>query len=565
MKENNQPIDECFTLFKEPIDSIALPDKFTFPFYYEPHPLCILAAKELQLFIENQKEWEWDFHNSANVKGICMGKMFGVLVVINKNNEIGYLAAFSGKIANKNHLSGFVPPVYDMLTRNGFYLKELKKLNELNNRIKLAENTTEIEDYVNLISKEQALFSQAILAKKEELKNKKEQRKAQRTEARMHLTTIAFEELNQTLIKESLKGKFELKELTNYWKERVLIYQKKLDSLNNNLDQLKNERQGKSAEIQERLFNKYLFLDSKGTKKGLIEIFENTIQKRPPVAAGECSAPKLLQYAFLHGMKPMAMAEFWWGQASKTSIRKHGDFYPACKSKCEPILGHMLRDIEMDENPMLVNPLLKNPIEIVYEDECIAVINKPEEFLSVPGKNMHDSVLQQMKFKFPLATGPLIVHRLDMATSGIMIIAKSKEAHKRLQNQFIKRKIKKTYIALLEGVIDENEGVIDLPLRVDLDDRPRQLVCYEHGKSATTKWKVIERINNKTRIQFYPITGRTHQLRVHAAHPLGLNAPIVGDDLYGHKANRLHLHAESIEFFHPTTNKLLFFEIKPAF
>jgi len=252
------------------------------------------------------------------------------------------------------------------------------------------------------------------------------------------------------------------------------------------------------------------------------------------------------------------MAEFWWGQSPKSEIRKHKQFYPACKSKCEPILlSHMLKGLDMEANPFQENPAEGKEIEIIYEDEILAVINKPAEFLSVPGKIISDSVYQRVKDLYPNATGPLIVHRLDMSTSGLMLIAKDEETYVKLQGQFIKRTIKKRYVALLDGVLKEKDGFIDLPLRVDLDDRPRQLVCYEHGKSAQTKWERIEIRNNQTLVYFYPITGRTHQLRVHASHELGLKTPIVGDDLYGSKANRLHLHAESLTFEHPISKEEL--------
>ena len=259
------------------------------------------------------------------------------------------------------------------------------------------------------------------------------------------------------------------------------------------------------------------------------------------------------------------MAEFWWGKSPNSEIRKHKNFYPACQGRCKPILTHMLEGIEMEENPMLENSSNEKDIKIIFEDDAIVVLNKPAELLSVPGKEINDSVLVRVKNLYPNATGPLIVHRLDMSTSGIMLFTKTKKANKILQNQFIERTIKKRYVALLDGIIKENEGEINLPLRVDLDDRPRQLVCDIYGKPAKTKWKVIDRKNNTTRIHFYPITGRTHQLRVHASHSLGLNTPIMGDDLYGKKSNRLHLHAEFIEFTHPITKKKTSFTVDSNF
>jgi tRNA pseudouridine32 synthase/23S rRNA pseudouridine746 synthase len=225
----------------------------------------------------------------------------------------------------------------------------------------------------------------------------------------------------------------------------------------------------------------------------------------------------------------------------------------------------MLEDIVMDENPFYQNPAEGKELEIIYEDDVMLAINKPAEFLSVPGKLVTDSVYERIKQIYPNASGPLVVHRLDMSTSGIMLVAKSEEIYVALQSQFIKRTVKKCYEALLDGIIEQNNGFIDLPLRVDLDDRPRQIVCYEYGKPAQTQWEKIAIENNKTRVHFYPITGRTHQLRVHASHSLGLNTPIAGDDLYGTKANRLHLHAKSITFEHPVTKSIIKLEIEAGF
>jgi tRNA pseudouridine32 synthase/23S rRNA pseudouridine746 synthase len=225
----------------------------------------------------------------------------------------------------------------------------------------------------------------------------------------------------------------------------------------------------------------------------------------------------------------------------------------------------MLLGLEMESNPFELNTAEGKEIEIVYEDDYMLVVNKPTEFLSVPGKKIADSVYQRIKDKYPEASGPLVVHRLDMSTSGLMLIAKNEEIYVTLQNQFIKRTIKKRYVALLEGVLKEKEGYIDLPLRVDLDDRPRQLVCYDHGKSAQTKWEIIATKNKQTLVYFYPITGRTHQLRVHASHELGLKMPIVGDDLYGSKSDRLHLHAEQIIFIHPISKQEIIIQQKAPF
>lgn len=300
-------------------------------------------------------------------------------------------------------------------------------------------------------------------------------------------------------------------------------------------------------------------------QKIYVVFLHKTIQKFPPAGAGECAAPKLLQYAYKHQLKPIAMAEFWWGDSPKAEIRHHGYYYPACKGKCGPILGHMLQGLEVEENPLLKKHYHEMPLEIVYEDNYLVVINKPAGMLSVPGKGEIDSVYQHIKILYPDATGPLIVHRLDMATSGVLLIAKNKEVHQHLQAQFKNRMIKKRYIALLDGKISSKEGTIILPLRMDPLDRPRQVVDHEHGKTAITQYQVLNEQEGNTLIAFYPLTGRTHQLRVHAAHPEGLHCPIRGDELYGQKADRLYLHAESLEFVHPVTKEIIFVEKKSNF
>ena len=315
--------------------------------------------------------------------------------------------------------------------------------------------------------------------------------------------------------------------------------------------------------LQQQIFDKYQFLNIQGQAKNIAHIFSSTPYKIPPAGAGECAAPKLLNYAFTYDYTPIAMAEFWWGASPASEVRRHKHIYPACQSKCQPILTHMLSGMSVDENPLLLNPAEGKHLDIIYEDDDVLVINKPAEFLSVPGKNIEDSVYSRIKQAYPLATGPLIVHRLDMSTSGLMVVALTKESNKQLQKQFIKRTVKKRYIALLAGTLIDDEGIINLPLRVDLNDRPRQLVCYEHGKPAETHYQVIERKNNRTKVYFYPKTGRTHQLRVHSAHTLGLNSPIVGDDHYGLTDTRLHLHAQRLCFNHPTTNEVLTFECDP--
>ncbi|NNE32007.1 MAG: RluA family pseudouridine synthase, partial [Winogradskyella sp.] len=358
---------------------------------------------------------------------------------------------------------------------------------------------------------------------------------------------------------------FRLKDLKRDWEHKITEAKANLESYEHTINQLKFERKTLSAKLQKRLHANYQFLNFKGETKDLNTIFNATDLPKPPAGSGECAAPKLFQFAYENKMTPIAMAEFWWGSSPKSEVRRHKQFYPSCRSKCEPILGHMMHGLNVEDNPIASAGTYAGELKIIYEDDYLLLVNKPEEFLSVPGKTIKDSVLTRMKTYLPDAKGPLLVHRLDMSTSGLLLVAKNEKTHKNLQKQFINRSIKKRYVALLDGELEAKEGVINLPLRVDLNNRPRQLVCYEHGKPAKTRFEVLGYEDNKTRIHFYPISGRTHQLRVHAAHHLGLNTPIVGDDLYGVVAKRLHLHAETLAFEHPVKKEWVSFSYEAPF
>ncbi|MFV0141562.1 MULTISPECIES: RluA family pseudouridine synthase [Empedobacter] len=554
-----------FQYFKQPITTYELPEKFDYPFYYEPTEIAKQACKELKEYLETQTDFEHNFGLENDLSSTPIGKMFGVLVVRNKKNEVGYLAAVSGKLANTNQHKLFVPPVFDMLNKNGFFLEQEERLNEINRILESLENNQNYlqlkEDFIQFEINSKLKIEEG----KQLLKSNKKNRKFQRETISPTLSQEELQSFEEDLVKQSLRDKYEFRVLSEKLDAEKQFLLNKINVFETEINSLKEERKTKSNSLQNQLFNQYQFLNKFKQEKGLLEIFSNTVFQQPPAAAGECAAPKLLQYAFQNDLEPICMAEFWWGDSPKSEVRKHGQFYPACTGKCEPILGHMLQGIELNENLLLKQNSTVEELEILYQDDDLVVINKPEEFLSVPGIEIKDSVYLRIKHQFPLATGPIIVHRLDMSTSGILVLALNKESHKLLQQQFIKRKVQKRYIALLDGNIERDYGFIDLPLRVDLDDRPRQMVCYEHGKKAQTKYEVITRKSNKTLVYFYPITGRTHQLRMHASHRLGLNAPIIGDDLYGKKANRLHLHAESLEFTHPKTKELMKFQVEPNF
>ena len=528
--------------FTTSITDIPLPERFTYPFCYTPHPLCILAAKEVQSYLTRQTAWKDELRQ---------GKMFGVLIVQTEHGETGYLAAFSGILAGKNLHPFFVPPVYDLLQPQGFFKIEEENISSINRNIRQLENDKAYAALSAELARTIQSAENILATAKAQLKEAKTAREQRRKEKELN----AQEEAE--LIRESQFQKAEYKRLERSWKARITTLQTQTEDWERRISALKSERKTRSAALQQKLFEQFGMLNYRGEIKNLCEIFGQTVHKTPPAGAGECAAPKLLQQAYLHGWKPIAMAEFWWGDSPKTEIRHHGHYYPACKGKCEPILQHMLQGLQVEENPMLKRMQVPSKnLEIVYEDPWLSVINKPAGMLSVPGKEDAVSVYSLMREQYPEADGPLTVHRLDMATSGLMLIAKTKRVHQNLQAQFKNRLVRKRYVALLEGIVPKDKGTVDLPLCLNPLDRPRQMVHTEHGKPAITDYQVLERLDGKrTRIAFYPRTGRTHQLRIHAAHPLGLHCPIIGDELYGEKADRLYLHAEYLEFTHPITGE----------
>ena len=528
--------------FTTSITDIPLPERFTYPFCYTPHPLCILAAKEVQSYLTRQTAWKDELRQ---------GKMFGVLIVQTEHGETGYLAAFSGILAGKNLHPFFVPPVYNLLQPQGFFKIEEENISSINRNIRQLENDKAYAALSAELARTIQSAENILATAKAQLKEAKTAREQRRKEKELN----AQEEAE--LIRESQFQKAEYKRLERSWKARITTLQTQTEDWERRISALKSERKTRSAALQQKLFEQFGMLNYRGELKNLCEIFGQTVHKTPPAGAGECAAPKLLQQAYLHGWKPIAMAEFWWGDSPKTEIRHHGHYYPACKGKCEPILQHMLQGLQVEENPMLKRMQVPSKnLEIVYEDPWLSVINKPAGMLSVPGKEDAVSVYSLMREQYPEADGPLTVHRLDMATSGLMLIAKTKRVHQNLQAQFKNRLVRKRYVALLEGIVPKDKDTVDLPLCLNPLDRPRQMVHTEHGKPAITDYQVLERLDGKrTRIAFYPRTGRTHQLRIHAAHPLGLHCPIIGDELYGEKADRLYLHAEYLEFTHPITGE----------
>ena len=360
----------------------------------------------------------------------------------------------------------------------------------------------------------------------------------------------------------SQQDKKEFKLLKSSWREKLLGAEKLFEqNYGSEINRLRCESRQLSQKLHSQVFETYRLQNSLGEVASIKSLFDD---KTPPGGTGDCAAPKLLQFAFKHNFKPLALAEFWWGDEPSDGVRHHGEFYPPCRGKCHPVLPFMLKGLEIKSDNSSDIESIQQP-EIVYEDDYIVVINKPVGLLSIPGKQIKHSVSSWLANRYPEATGPLLVHRLDMATSGLLLAAKNAYAHKQLQKQFIERKVEKRYLAVLSKPVEPASRRIRLPLRVDLDDRPRQMVCFEHGRKAETRVEIISKTADSTRVYFYPVTGRTHQLRVHAAHHKGLAAPIIGDELYGTRAERLMLHAESISFCHPHTGRRMSLAVDAAF
>lgn len=519
------------------------------PFDYAPHPLCIRAAEQVREDIKQHQSWHEE---------VQKGKMFGVLLVEKADGERGYLTAFSGQIGGSDNWEGYVPLVYNYLEEGQYFKVHEVEISEVNRKIEALESSN---DYLSLLNSRSSIEKEAKKAIEEHCKQMAKA-KALRDDLRQtNLDSCALERL----LNESRFMKAELKRMKKHYNERLEEVNCQIKAVESEIEAMKVQRKSMSDALQTWLFERFEMLNCKGEKRNLIAIFNDFEQKMPPSGSGECCAPKLFQYAFQHNMRPLAVAEFWVGDSPRQIIRHDGYFYPACKHKCEPILRYMLEGVSMQEGARKPNAELS--LTTLFEDESIRVVVKPSGMPSVEGHHSLASVEQLMRNEYPLADSPLIVHRLDMDTSGIMIIAKTKQAHKCLQEQFALHQVKKRYIAVLEGVFTHQPtcGCIALPLLPNVNERPLQMVDDVYGKEATTNYRVIEVEKQRTRVALYPQTGRTHQLRVHCSHREGLALPIVGDCLYGKSDTRLHLHAAAIALKHPVNGKRMVFKSAPPF
>jgi tRNA pseudouridine32 synthase/23S rRNA pseudouridine746 synthase len=537
--------------------AVEIPAIFPSPFAVPPHPLAAEAAALLQQRLTATQEWPRDFTNPA------IGKMFGVLVVRDTNGDIGYLSAFSAMMGGEWLLPGFVPPIFDMQQQESFLpsgnaelaalTAEISRLEEDEERCRLLTGITQLEKQRDI----------ALAELKARHKAAKSDRKLQR-QALAGLPDNERETQMAALALASQHHKREATDATNAWQQHLQQVQEKLDRLDTDIAALRDRRTTRSRELHRQVFDSYLLENWQGERELLCHFYPGDT---PPAGAGDCAAPKLIHYALKHDLTPLALAEFWWGAPPSTGVRHHGRFYPACRGKCHPILPFMLRGLNVEPEPDYVQEISENEPQVVYEDAQLIVVNKPAGLLSMPGKARKDCIFTRLQARYPDSPELTLVHRLDMATSGLLIAARDLRTHKRLQRQFIGRSVEKCYEALLDRRLPDGieQGEISLPLRTDFDDRPRQMVDFEHGKPAVTRWQVIERRETSTRVRFYPLTGRTHQLRMHAAHPDGLNAPILGDALYGEPDERMMLHARRLAFTHPLSGVRLEFEVPPPF
>ncbi|WP_303239218.1 RluA family pseudouridine synthase [Leyella stercorea] len=580
--------------------SVPSPRQFTYPFCYDVDPLAEAASEELQHYIATT--------GLMSAEKGC-GKMFGVLVVEYEDEEgalqRGFLAAYSGLLGGRNDWQYFVPPVFDAQQPDGHFKRTEREISAINREISAIEHDPQ---YLQSVAQHEEM-TKRLQAEVEAFKVEVDVAKARR-DARRKSGEPLSEEEQAEMIRESQFMKAELR-------RRKAMEQAESTFHNPHATLLKSlhrKRKQMSDELQRWLFAAYRMLNAKGEERDLIDIFREYTHAMPPAGAGDCCAPKLLQYAYQHRLRPVCMAEFWWGESPASEIRHHLHYYPACRSKCLPILTHMLKGLDVAPNPLAQKRHTAEP-RVLYADEYILVVDKPAGMLSVPGKaddsasvSVEEYFANNSKLKIQNSKFLKAAHRLDMDTSGLLVLARTEQAYVELQRQFASRETVKRYEAVLSGVpkhttphstfhsdvpepITQNSKfkiqnssrqpdscleAISLPLIADINDRPRQRVDMEHGKPALTLYNIVEvraadantavayttkkADKSLTLVHLYPKTGRTHQLRVHCAHPQGLACPILGDPLYGtERADRMYLHAAELTFRHPITGEPMHF------
>ena len=524
-----------------------LPDSFTDPFRYSPHPMVSKAGELLMNRIRNSSELS---------KIFAEGKMLGVLAVAHGEGlkEIGYLAAFSGNAGGLSMIDGFVPPIYDLLAPDGYFKMKEAEISALNAEIAFEEKSSEL---VRL--REELKVAETTMAA--DLSRQKARMAILKAERDQIRSEVLEDTRSSELTRQSQHEKAELRRMKSRWEEQISDLKVQIDRHESKINSMKRRRKEMSDTLQEWIFRQYIVHNCLGESRSILDIFADS-GVVPPGGTGECAAPKLLEYAFRHGLKPLAMGEFWYGESPCTAVRTEGHFYPSCTSKCGPLLRYMLQGMEL----MKLEDVHGTP-SVLYEDEDIIAVSKPSGMPSVPGLNCGQSLHEWLVTETGCNTIES-VHRLDMDTSGVMIFAKNPLAGNHIRKQFEEHTVRKTYRALLspsgcKPMIAGESGIISIPLSPDYDERPRQKADPKQGKEAITEYHVDEIRKDGILVTFRPLTGRTHQLRVHSAHHLGLGHPIVGDLLYGGDAGpRLCLHAHEITFTHPTSMQEMKFQSK---
>lgn len=542
------------TILKVLHTTILPPSRMNNPLNYTPHPLCVMAAEEVRRMVRENAVMSSETRKS--------GKMFGVLVVETPDGNTGYLAAYSGQIAGRSNWDGFVPAVFDYLQDGGYFKTCEAEITAINKQVRLMETSEERRRLLTHLDETIAKAASEEQAYKTLMHESKARRDSERAAGGV------TPEREAEMTRESQFQKAEMRRMRRRNADTIAMAREACHRYDTSISLLKQKRRTMSDRLQEWLFHHFVMLNKDGDSRSLTDIFRTSLSASPPAGAGECCEPRLLQYAFSHAMTPKCMAMFWIGASPEGEIRHEQTYYPACRSKCKPILEWMLgKDIVKDDT--FITQHNGDNLTIIYQDSDIIVVDKPAGMLSVPGKNDAPSVLSLLQQKMEDNIFP--VHRLDMDTSGLMVFVRNKKAQRNLQRQFETHSIVKRYIALLERKPDSEQGTISLPLSPDMADRPRQMVDYRHGKQALTHYRLCTSPSTPMRRQFLtvgdnlvelsPLTGRTHQLRVHCAHPDGLASPIVGDRLYGTTNHpRLCLHAEYLEFRHPTTGEIVIFK-----
>jgi tRNA pseudouridine32 synthase / 23S rRNA pseudouridine746 synthase len=464
------------------------------------------------------------------------GKMYGVLLVETTTGEYYSIKAFSGLLNSEAVVAGWVPPIPGRDRVATEEAATLAALATMKQELIDLDRTTERARY--------RAISAEFVDRVKQLSIEHRQRKAFRQQQRAYyestLTNVELTAALDQLIAQSCQDGRERDRLKQ--ERDAILHPLKaiLDQNDDRIRELKQRRKLRSRQLQTQMHDAYQLMNFLGTSSSLRALMPAGI----PTGTGDCCAPKLLHYAASHQLKPIAMAEFWWGENSQDKCQ--GEFYGACQERCQPLMGFMLAGLS-PQSPNLALP-------IIYEDEYLIAVNKPAGLLSVPGRtiDLQDSVLTRLQQLYPEI---YTVHRLDRDTSGILLLARDKLTYRHLSQQFEDRQIHKIYEAILGGIVEIEQGSIDLPLWGDPLDRPRQQVDFNLGKPSLTKFQVLGQIDGYTRIEFMPVTGRSHQLRVHAANAQGLGVCILGDRLYGFQANveRLHLHARELSFTHPHT------------